>query len=508
MTKKSNSEYKKKKKEKRIIKRAIKNSEKNTGSIENAEKLMRKYAEKEDLEKPCGLEFTPQTTNSITTITKDEDSKELGISEEEENQIKKKFNDDQMYKEFILKLIADKTGTSYSTTIKLFDNLASHDKQLVFEQITNYSSDRKIPHLVEKNKNKTILPSIELNNLKSKKKVLQDEISNLQNEKIVTNNLNFVKKIDEKIEPYQKQVEEINRRIAHVKIKLHKTNISKIKCPQNLKKLTEFQFISSKILLDTNAILHMIYRDLVKRDDVKNKYEITHKIKTLSDYNALEVIIPSFVKKELKSLLENSKNKSLLPYFLNNYLNSELEGIFGEKIKKEKFGKEIGSEVKEIIKKYPPVSVCERPLSIVDAKCLLYARQMGAVLITNDQKLLKACKDENVLHFDHIRNQHMKYLQTTNSYLEEWFVGKIQRLKILWQEIQKSKNNKLESENEIQSFMELFYILCNSNYDVKTYLNKIFQSKDSVKNIKKFFDTLPNNLNLTLDEIDVVVQHV
>ncbi len=133
---------------------------------------------------------------------------------------------------------------------------------------------------------------------------------------------------------------------------------------------------------------------------------------------------------------------------------------------------------------------------------------MGAVLITNDQKLLKACEDENVLHFDHIRNQHMEYFQTTNSYLEEWFVGKIQRLKILWQEIQKSKNNKLESENEIKSFTELFYILRDSNYDVKTYLNKIFQSKDYVKNIKKFFDTLPNSLNLTLDEIDVVVQHV
>lgn len=499
LKKKNNRDFLKKKEERKRSKREIKNSERNRGSVENADKLMSKYAEKE-----CSEHIERRA--KFTSQQKHEE--ELEHTREIVNQIKKKFEDDQMFKEQCLRLIAEETGISYSTTIKSFDKLTSNEQRLIIEKIDKWLQKQE-------NKNNDFKDyTKELEDLKSNKKFFQDKISKLQIEKNCSEEPKKVKKLDEEIESYEKKVEEKNREITNVKKKIDKINKEKIKCPQNLEKLSEFQFDSSKILLDTNAILHMIYRDLNNENDVKEKYEITHKIKTLCNYDSLEVIVPFFVKNELKFVLADPKNKLPLPDFVNDYTNSELKGIFREKMKEEiekekEFEKEIENEVEEIIQKHPAVNSSERPLSDVDAKCLLYARKMNAVLITNDQKLLKTCAYENVLSYDHVKNHYVKYPQTTNSYLEEWFVGKIQRLKILWQKIQKSKNNKSNPEKEIKLFEELFCILYESHDDVGKYLDKIFQSKNSAKNIKIFFDTLPDSQNLTFDEIDnVVIQHI
>ena len=432
MKNKGNWEYVKKKKERRRIKRELKISEKNTGSVELAKKQM------------------------------------------------EKFINNQKEKE---------------------------------ESERNQKNKERIKELIENKKNQPIIKYTNLKDYDDGKTFLSNKIKKLQNEKNKSKDQNLIDKINKKLDKYQKQIETLNIERNELKIKLRIKDISKIKRPENLKNLTKFKFDSSKILLDANVIIDLSYRDNGKNPYNKNKYKITHKIKSICNYDKVEVIIPSFVLHETKILLDYYKTKPLLENenLVFTYLNSELKGIFGEKCKQERVEekiKDIEDKFQEIIddnhKKYPTI----KKLSPVDAKCLLYAKHLNAVLVTNDQQLLNECKSKNVLCYNHIKSQDPEFEQTIISNREEWFVGKIKRLKVFWNDIQKFKNKRKHYDEKTKLLQELFYILYTTDNEIKRYLDKICKSTNSKENIKQFFCILPDSPNLTLDDIEAKIKEI
>lgn len=525
MKKKSDWEYNKKKQEKRRIKKELKDSKKNTGSIELAEKQMEEFINKQKLKE-----------ESERKQNEKERSKELEQEESERKQkeILQRFNQDSNFRKQFLKVISYESNGAYgNVNFDSFESLEKYEKEWVLflcetieekikhlDDVKKLSKETTIPksnkstetiskniHNEKSEKNKVIIDIGRLNYLKREKKTLQNEVMGGQDERNVSNDQKYVDEINEEIKKKEKRVESINREINDIKIGLRLECISRVKRPENLKNLTEFRFNSSKIILDSNAILDLSYRDNEKPIH-KNKYQITHKIKSICDYNTVEIIIPSFVLDETKKLLENYKIKPLSENLVFNYLDSELNGLFGEKRKKEKFEQYIENKFITIIKNHHAKNPTEKKLSKVDAKCLLYAKHLNAVLVSNDQQLLNECKSKNVLCYNQIGSQGPKFDQTIISNHEEWFVGKIKRLKTFWMDIQKSKNKKIEYDDKMKLFKELFNILYNTDNKIGMYLDPICGTNDSTKNIKKFFDILPDTPDLTFDEIEAKIKQI
>jgi hypothetical protein len=115
---------------------------------------------------------------------------------------------------------------------------------------------------------------------------------------------------------------------------------------------------------------------------------------------------------------------------------------------------------------------------------------------------------ENVKYVDHF--DHEKYSQTINSNYEDWFVGKIQRMKKYWKEVQESKTKNDSEYLEKQNiFRALFHDLLDKNFEIFVYLQKIFTDTDSLpKKAEKFFDLLPEKSDLTLDDIDIAINNI
>jgi len=411
MKKKSNWLYKKNKKEKRKIKREMKNSPKNHGDIKVATELMNKFLAKQNLEKDG-------------KIRKELEQKQFE-QKQEDKQIPKKLEKKQ-------KEIKDRSDQDSTTERKILRN--------EFENMVR-SLDRQYKN-------------------KEKMKLMQKSTSN---------------------ENYDEKLLEIERKINEIKNELHKTSLKLLKKPQNLKNKSLDD--SMNVILDTNAIIDMI-----------SSYERTHRIKILSPHESSIVVVPDFVMKEL----ESKHVRGELSY---HSILSEINGIFGKKIKSTKFNSKIDEKIKFIMETYPN-------LSRVDTKCLLYGKYENLIVITSDKDLKDACKTENVKYVDHF--DHEKYSQTINSNYEDWFVGKIQRMKKYWKEVQESKTkNDSEYLEKRNIFRALFHDLLDKNFEIFVYLQKIFPDTDSLpKKAEQFFDFLPEKSDLTLDDIDIAINNV
>jgi len=147
-----------------------------------------------------------------------------------------------------------------------------------------------------------------------------------------------------------------------------------------------------------------------------------------------------------------------------------------------------------------------------------YLRQMQNVcytqknenhlLITNDSLLKLACKKEHTKCVDQLAID--KFTQTINSNMEDWFVGKIKRMKKYWQEITELKTNNdskyLESRN---AFRVLLQDLIIDDAIFGAFLLKIYFSDFSLpKKAEKFFDLLPEKSDLTLEDIDITINKI
>jgi rRNA-processing protein FCF1 len=282
-------------------------------------------------------------------------------------------------------------------------------------------------------------------------------------------------------ENYDEKLLEIDNKINETKRELHKTSLKLLKKPQNLKNKSLDD--SMNIILDVNAIIDMI-----------SSYARTHRIKILCPHESSIVVVPDFVMKEL----ESKHVRGELSY---HSILSEINGIFGEKIKSTNFNSKIDGEIKSIMEKYPG-------LSRVGTKCLLYGKYEKLIVISSDKDLKDACKIENVKYVDHF--DHEKYSQTINSNYEDWFVGKIQRMKKYWKEVQESKTKNDSEYLEKQNiFRALFHDLLDKNFEIFVYLQKIFTDTDSLpKKAEKFFDLLPEKSDLTLDDIDIAINNI
>lgn len=433
MKNKSNWEYNKKKQERKRIKKELKNSKKNTGSIELAKKQMEKFINNQKLK------------------------------EESKQKLKEK-----------------------ERSKKLIDN----------------------------KKDQPVFKCASLQQYDAKKKYWMDKIIKLQDERNKSKDQNTIDEINKELDKYQNHVEILNIEINKFKIILRKEDILKIKRPENLKNLIKFKFDSSKILLDSNVIIDLSYRHNEESLSNNNKYKITHKIKSICNYDKVEVIIPSFVLRETRILLDNYITKPLLEKenLVFTYLNSELNGIFGKKWKEEEVDKEVKEDIKkkfqEIVDDHHKKNLTVKKLSEIDAKCLLYAKHLNAVLISNDQQLLNECKSKNVLCYNHIKGQDPEFDQTIISNREEWFVGKIKRLKIFWNDIQTFENNRKYYDEKTKLLQELFHILYTTDDEIKRYLHKICESTNSKENIKQFFRILSDKPDLTLDDIESKITEI
>ncbi len=408
MKKKSDWLYKKNKKEKRKIRRELKDSPKNTGNIEIATELMNKFLAKQSLEKNT------------------EKHKELEKKQHEQK-------DEKISKEL-------------------------EKKQ---KGINVHSDKDKTTRKILGNKFKGLLKTLDKQHKEKEKiKLMQKSIS---------------------AENYDEKLIDIERKINETKNELHKTSLELLKKPQNLK--NKYLHYSMNIILDTNAIIDMI-----------SSYTRTHRIKILCPHESSTVFISDFVMKELEP-------KHVRGELSFDYILSEINGIFREKIKNTKFNSKIDKETRLIMKAYPR-------LSRVDTKCLLYGKFENLIVITSDKDLKDACKIENVKCVDHFDSE--KYSQTINSNYEDWFVGKIQRMKKYWSKVQESKTkNNSEYLEKRNIFRALFHNLLDQNFLLSVYLQKI--SPDTVslpKKAEKFFDFLPEKSDLTLNDIDTAINSV
>lgn len=354
-----------------------------------------------------------------------------------------------------------------------------HEEQEQFEQ---KQEDELIPKELEKKQKET--------------KDRSDQDSTTEKETLRNEFKNMVKSLDRQYkdkkkmkliqksasnENYDEKLLEIDNKINETKRELHKTSLKLLKKPQNLKNNSLDD--SMNIIIDTNAIIDMI-----------SSYARTHRIKILCPHESSIVVVPDFVMKEL----ESKHVRGELSY---HSIMSELNGIFGEKIKSTKFNLKIDGKIKFIMETYPS-------LSRVDTKCLLYGKYENLIVITSDKDLKDACKIENVKYVDHF--DHEKYSQTINSNYEDWFVGKIQRMKKYWKEVQESKTkNDSEYLEKRNIFRALFHDLLDKNFEIFVFLHKIFPDTDSLpKKAEQFFDFLPEKSDLTLDDIDIAINNI
>ncbi len=283
---------------------------------------------------------------------------------------------------------------------------------------------------------------------------------------------------------YQTRKEKLKDETRILKTHLYNNAHKLIKKPEYLKKsqMTAAAAGTAKILLDANAVLPLI-----------SSYEMLNGIKTLCPRDTVTVYVPKFIKEELKH--EHVREK--LSY--SNVI-SELNGIFKQGIKDMKFN--LKTEKQKI-----PIKIRYPALSMTDVKCLLYAKFEDAVLITNDGGLKDACAREKVRIIDQYDRK--LFSQTTDFNLEDWFVGKIQRMNGYWSELQDLKKSNTVYLEKRNAFKALFHHLILENQIMKTFFIRIYVDGDSLpRKTESFFNHLNEKQDLTLTDIDTAMKKI
>mgnify|MGYP005632340889 CR=1 FL=1 len=485
MNRKSNWEYKQKKKDKRRSKQEIKKSPQ--VSREESMKIMNEGLSKFEINFKC------QQSNQKNKVSpKQLEQKQLEQKQLEQKQLKKtdiitRFSQDALFRKKFLQVIRHESNGEYgSTNVDSYESLEKPDR-IWFDHLFGVI-ERKIEKFDENEENppQTIRNSYEIEDL-----VCQLTNNEQKREKLIrmidrSDRLDTKKELDQK--------DQVEGEIRKIKRKLHKVSLEFLRKPHNLKNDSRKYLDSTEILLDANAIIHSIV-----------DYEITHKIKTLCPYETLVVYLPNFVKNEINILCEKNFNKEELR--IDKFI-PEIKSIYKSKIKDIKYEPNIdGLEIKKVIDSHPNLDRGP-PLSAVDAKCLLYAKSKNLLLITNDQLLKHACKQEHVKCVDH--NSLDLFHETINSNYEDWFVGKISRMRGYWKNINEFKTTR-PSEYIIRrnAFRIMFQKSFFQTWIYKIFLLKIYFDGDSLpEKTVKFFELLPEKSDLTLDDIENVLNQI
>ena len=280
---------------------------------------------------------------------------------------------------------------------------------------------------------------------------------------------------------YLKRKERLEDETRILRTNIYNHSHKLIKKPADLKKSQTAG--TMKILLDANAVLHIL-----------SSYELLNGIKTMCPPENLAVYVPKFVKDEIK----HKRVRKELSY---GNIISELNGIFKHNIKDIKFNLKTEDQKTDIQNRYSD-------LSQADAKCLLYAKYEDAILITNDGKLKDACEAEFVQIIDQYDRQ--RFTQTTDSNLEDWLVGKIQRMKTYWSELQELKKSNTAYLEKRDDFKALFQSMIRENMLVQFFFIKVYlDDGDSLpKKTESFFDLLPEKPDMTLTDIDITMKKI